>query len=212
MTKLIKYPRTMHLPWSPGGSRDDKYLTNCESFADKEIVVTEKQDGENTTLYRDHIHARSLSSGDHPSRSWVKGLWGSVRHQIPDGFRVCGENLFAKHSIEYEGLDSYFFVFSIWNEENVCLSWDETVEWCELLDLQHVPVLFQGTYDEAAVKASWRPSQAGQESEGYVVRLRDAFAYKDFRECVAKWVRVNHVQTNDHWMHAKVVPNKLKEK
>lgn len=27
---------------------------------------------------------------------------------------------------------------------------------------------------------------------------------------VGKWVRANHVQTDDHWMHQAVVPNKLK--
>jgi hypothetical protein len=34
-------------------------------------------------------------------------------------------------------------VFSIWNEQNA-LSWDETVEWAELLGLFTVPVLWRG--------------------------------------------------------------------
>ena len=208
---LFKYPKTFHVPWSPGITRDDRVLTSMDQFVGKKVVVSEKLDGENTTIYKNHIHARSLSSGDHPSRSWVKGLWGSISHSIPSGFRICGENLFAKHSITYEALPSYFLVFSIWNDKNVCLSWEETVEWCELLGLHHVPVLYEGAYDEDAVRASWQPLMGGKESEGYVVRLRDAFAYEDFRECVAKMVRKNHVQTDSHWMHTEVVQNKLKE-
>lgn len=43
------------------------------------VVITEKMDGENTTLYRDGLHARSLDSRHHPSRNWVKpnGLRGA---------------------------------------------------------------------------------------------------------------------------------------
>lgn len=208
---LYKYPRTYHVPWSPGSTRDDRTLSDMKHFTGREVIVTDKLDGENTTLYQNHIHARSLSSGDHPSRSWVKGLWGQISHQIPKNFRICGENLFAKHSISYKALPSYFLVFSIWNEENICLSWDETVEWCQLLDLQHVPVLYEGIYDEGLVKASWQPQKGQEVSEGYVVRLRDAFAYNDFRECVAKYVRPHHVQTDQHWMHAEVVSNGLKK-
>jgi hypothetical protein len=79
----IKYPRTPHLPWSPGASADDIGLENLESFRGRQIVVTEKMDGENTTLYRDHLHARSLDGRHHPSRDWVKGLHGRVGHRIP---------------------------------------------------------------------------------------------------------------------------------
>ena len=31
------------------------------------------------------------------------------------------------HSIAYDALPAHFLVFSIWNERNECLSWDETV-------------------------------------------------------------------------------------
>lgn len=45
--KQYKYPRTPHLPWSPGATSDDKYISSFESFRGKQIVVTEKMDGEN---------------------------------------------------------------------------------------------------------------------------------------------------------------------
>lgn len=69
-----KYPRTAHLPWSPGATSDDIYQGNLSPFAGKQVVVTEKMDGENTTLYRDFVHARSIDSRFHPSRTWVKAL------------------------------------------------------------------------------------------------------------------------------------------
>ena len=58
-----KYPRTPHLPWSPGLSSDDTRLGQARQFAGREVVVTEKLDGENTTLDRRGLHARSLDPG-----------------------------------------------------------------------------------------------------------------------------------------------------
>lgn len=42
-----KYPRTYHLPWSPGVSEDDKTISDISIFRDSEVVVSEKLDGEN---------------------------------------------------------------------------------------------------------------------------------------------------------------------
>ena len=75
-----------------------------------------------------------------------------IKHEIPEGWRICGENLYARHSILYDGLKSYLYVFSVWNERNECLSWDETVEWCELLGLECADVLYRGLFDESVLK------------------------------------------------------------
>ena len=203
----VKYPRTRHLPWSLGTTNDDVKVKDLSHFDGREVVVTEKMDGENTTMYRDHIHARSLDSRHHPSRSWVKALHQSVAHNIPLGWRVCGENLYAKHSVGYDDLNSYFMVFSIWDEDNKALSWDETVEYSELLGLETVPVLWRGEWDEKVIRSVKVDTES---SEGYVVRYADSFHYDEFGVSLAKWVRENHVQTETHWMHQQVVPNGLK--
>ncbi|MFP3728090.1 RNA ligase family protein [Priestia filamentosa] len=203
-----KYPRTYHLPWSSGKTADDKVLKNTSHFHGEEVIVTEKMDGENTTIYQDYIHARSIDSKDHPSRHWVKMLQANIGYQIPEKWRICGENLFATHSIHYSSLQSYFCVFSIWNEKNECLSWDETVEWCALLQLQTVPVLYQGIYDEDKIQSCYtKTSLYGGEQEGYVVRKASSFHYDNFKNSVAKFVRKNHVQTDEHWMNKSITPN-----
>jgi hypothetical protein len=213
-----KYPRTYHLPWSLGATSDDK--THSEAaveamFAGREIVVTEKMDGENTTVYADgYLHARSIDSSNHPSRNWAKAqVAPALLGNLPAGWRVCGENLYAKHSLGYEALPTYFMVFAIYDEQNRCLSWDETVEWCELLGLTPVPVLYRGPWDEAAVRACYTgKSQCGAEGEGYVVRVAGSFAYGEFSSSVAKFVRANHVvEGSEHWAHAALVPNRLQE-
>lgn len=200
MSSKMKYPRTAHLPWSQDIVGDDLVLADVSAFAGHEVVVTEKMDGENTTLYRDGLHARSLDSAHHPSRSWVKALHARIAHAIPPGWRLCGENLYACHSIAYRHLPSYFLLFSLWDERNVCLSWDETCRWAARLGLATVPVLYRGVWDERRIKALYEPMIEGDACEGYVVRLAGAFSFDDFGTSVGKFVRATHVQTDHHWM------------
>lgn len=211
MSEARKYPRTYHFPWSPGTQSDDRFLWDYSNFYGKEVVVTEKMDGENTSLYRDFIHARALAFTKHPSRTFMSALHDRVRRDIPDGWRVCGENIAAVHSIKYDDLESFFMVFSIWNEKNEALSWDETVEWCGLLDLQHVPVLWRGMWDEDRIKEISDGIDTTKQ-EGFVCRLASSFTYKDFAISAAKWVRAKHVQTDEHWLNKPVEFNGFSER
>ncbi len=219
----VKYPRTRHVPWSPGRSDDDQ-VTPQEYidayFRNREVVVTVKMDGENTTFYKDNIHARSINSyGRRPYRDFVRALHEQVRHLIPPHIRVCGENMFAKHSILYENLPSYFLVHSIWynkrgagiSDRDICLNWDETVALAEGLGLHTVPVLYRGPYDQALIKNLYQAKYDGNDMEGYVVRLASSFNMGDYAKCVAKFVREGHVQTDEHWMHQEIVKNLLKK-
>lgn len=196
---LVKYPRTHHLPWSESLNKDDRLIETLEYFQNKRVIATEKMDGENTTLYTDYFHARSVDGRHHESRNWVKNFWGQFKHDIPKGWRICGENLFAKHSIYYKELPSFFLGFSIWNEKNICLSWDETLEWFGLLGIQPVPILFDGQFDEGTIRKIWNPNK-WETNEGYVIRVAEPIYYGDFRKKFAKFVRKNHIQTTKHWM------------
>jgi len=116
-----KYPRTRHLPWSPGATSDDLTLEGIDAFVGRRVIVTEKMDGENTTLYRDHSHARSLDSRHHPSRNWVKAMHGRIAHEIPEGWRLCGEHLYARHSTAHAQLPPHFTLFSVCDADTRCL-------------------------------------------------------------------------------------------
>lgn len=201
----IKYPRTFHLPTSKGFTSDDKILKSVEHLIGKRVVVTEKRDGENTTMGREYVHARSLDSKHHISRDWVKALWSTIRYDLDSSIRVCGENLFAKHSIHYTDLTTYFEVFSIWSG-TTCEDWDTTEEFTETLGLKTVPVIFRGVYEGQKFEDNLDLTK----QEGYVIRLEDSFEYEDFGVSVAKWVRKGHVvDDDDHWMYKEVVPNKI---
>jgi hypothetical protein len=110
--------------------------------------------------------------------------------------------MYAKHSIKYTGLESYFYGFSIWNEKNECLSWHETIEWLQLLEIVSPHVLYFGIFDEEKIRSifvDWTMQ------EGYVVRVTDKFSFGEFKKKVGKYVRKNHVQTVKHWMHGQPI-------
>lgn len=206
----VKFPRTFHLPWSPGLTKDDRKMTDPDPFKDQQIVATVKLDGENTTMYRDFIHARSLIYEPHVSRNWVKTLHGSIAHEIPEGWRICGENLWAEHSIPYKNLSAYFQVFSVWDERNNALNWADTKLWADLLGLTTVPTLYEGPGDRQFIEGLWSPLYGGDLMEGYVVRLQSGFNYSTYRTSVGKYVRKGHVGTHGHWMRQAVKPNGVK--
>lgn len=210
-TNRVKFPRTYHLPWSLGINDDDRVMTSLDRFIGKRVIVHEKMDGENTTMYADYLHARSVDGRSHPSRDWVKGLWGRIAHDIPQDWRVIVENLYARHSIAYDSLPSYALGFQTWNERNVCMAWDDTAEWLDLLGIERCPVLYDGIFDEKIIRGLYDEKMDWATREGYVMRIADAFSYRDYRHCVGKFVRRGHVQTTKHWMHGqRIEPNKLK--
>jgi len=207
--KYVKYSRTYHLPWS-NLLKDDRMLHNDDHFIGKRVIGTLKMDGENTTMYNDYIHARSLESSSHESRNWVKGLWSQIGWMLDENMRICGENLYAVHSLKYEKLTSYFMMFSMWID-NICLSWDETVEYSKILGLEHVPVFYDGIYDKDLIIKEFKKHE--KENEGYVIRLADEFTYMDFRRSIAKFVRPEFRQvvnnSHGHWISKKVEVNNL---
>lgn len=200
-TTYVKYHRTYHAPWSLGINDDDKVIKDISNFVGKRVIVTEKMDGENFTVYQDYCHARSVDSKNHYTRNWAKNFaMNYISPNLPDGWRMCLENMYAVHSIKYNDLDSYLLAFSLWDDKNVCLSWDETLEYFELIGVKSVKVLYDGVYDECKIKKLY-DEKMYDTCEGYVIRLADSFHYKDFHKSVMKFVRSGHVQTSKHWMY-----------
>jgi hypothetical protein len=185
-----------------GVQSDDKVIQSTDLLSGREVVVLLKMDGENTTLYKDnYMHARSIDSVTNWTRDVAKKIHSGIAHEIPEDFRLCCENVYAKHSIYYpdDYLEGYLYLLSVWNGKNECLSWDETLLYAEVLDLPTPKELYRGLYDEKILKDIAKNLDRKTE-EGFVVRIVDAFEYKDFSSCVTKYVRSGHVQTDQHWL------------
>lgn len=199
--ELIKYPRTPHLPQSLGMTSDDKMMSsaglkNLQEASD--LVVTEKMDGGNITLTRDHFFARSLDSGTQLWDTQAKAIWAALRFDIPKGWRVSAESLYAARSVRYTDLPGPILVFGMWNDSNEMLAWDDIEEWSNLLGLPTAPVIYRGG-DYAKAISAWAETHDRETSEGFVVRNATAFHYDNFGTNVAKYVRANHVQTSAGW-------------
>lgn len=209
-----RYPHTPHLPWSPGyDAQEDMVLISTDHWENTEVIITEKMDGECTTLAKKYMHARSPDYNPHPSRTRVRAEWGRIRNDIHPDWRVCGENVSAVHSIKYTELPSYFLVFSIWDETMLALDWDNTEEWCGLLGLPTVPVLWKGIWNDSKCREIIDGLDLTKH-EGAVVRPRAEFHWNQiadpFNGVLGKWVRRGHVTTDQHWLSKPVEWNRLR--
>lgn len=204
-----KYPRTPHLPLSETITNDDKKLKDTNHFNGKKIVITEKMDGENSTIYRGYYHARSLDSSHKDYHSWLLSYIRSFQYRLDCDTRICGEYLYAKHSIKYNDLENYFQVFSVWNKD-ICLSWEDTKKICNELGLTLVPELYIGEFDDTLIYEIAKKTILNG-GEGIVIRNIEAFDYSLFDLNVAKYVRKNHIQTDEHWSNGKIEINTIKK-
>ena len=173
-------------------------------------MVTEKIDGGNTCLYNGEVYARSVASPCH--EGWMGMVrkhhgWKTTNQPGWAGHAYYGEDIFGIHSIEYEAVpeNETFRLFAVRQVEDhdFWCAWSTVEDTAKLMEVPVVPVLFRGVfYSEDDITTFFReelskPSGLGGEREGFVMRLETGFT--DFRSSVCKYVRPNHVQTDQHW-------------
>jgi hypothetical protein len=210
--KKTKYPKSWHIFYSEKLSSDDKQHHDDNHFHGKNVIVSIKMDGENTTIYNKTSHARSMDSQiDSEDRRWIEALRKSkIEGNIPDSLRICGENMFYKHTCKYEDLDSMFYVFSIWDGSK-CLSWEETKIWCDLLGLVTVPIIYEGLYNKDIIISRFKEYIANNKDvEGFVIRNEEEFEIEDFSTSLSKYVRRTFVIPSQHWRYSVKTLNQLR--
>lgn len=210
-----KYGRTYHYPFSPGTTSDDRinnvYWNHVSDI--KTIVHTEKLDGENTCIKKLGVFARSHAAPTlHKWADYLKIKWSVIRHDIGD-LEIFGENLYAIHSIKYTKLEDHFYVFGV-RLHDKWLSWEETKFYAGLLDFKTVPELLvvnpsdKPTYESQVLGLVNNPSTFGSidnvskntcKMEGVVSRNAEEYGVGEFKMNVFKYVRKDHVQTDEHW-------------
>lgn len=201
-----KYPKTLHLPFTKCATSDDKIATieQVENLLSNKIIISEKMDGENTCITNRGVYARSHAA--YTSSPWsieVRKLQSMIKNDLSEDTSVFGENLEGVHSILYEKLDSYFYAFGL-RVKDKFLNWSETNDFCYLLDLKTVPVIFEGNLnykelEELSKDIMSKGSHYGSTKEGFVIRNYNDFLENDFSKNVFKYVRSHHVQTDSHW-------------
>ena len=207
----MKYPRTYHLPYSPGATKDDKKLQDgwFKNYIGQEIVITAKLDGENIHMNQKGCYARS--DGNVTTSPWSRNIWDpqeglywKIKQFIGEDETIYGENLYGEHSIHYNKLTDYFHLFAV-NDGINWYSWDDVKMMADIMNIPTVPELWRGRiYNENELqklveKYVHESEWYGDTREGVVVRKTDSFKIEDFSKYVCKWVRPNHVTTDEHW-------------
>jgi hypothetical protein len=224
--EVAKYPSTLHVSM-------DEYKTgfnSLEEMVDEEIIITTKMDGSNTMLLKDTEHpvrARNGSHASHSSFSQLKKIYHdkNLYSKIDENLQIFGEWMKKKHSIHYgckcenkcddigPALDSYFYVFGVFNNKlNLWLSWDEVETIADKIGFPTVPVIKKDKYENIGILES-EIDKIAQEiieegHEGIIIRNRYPFHYGQFQERLAKYVRANHVDKDEeHWKYNKMPDN-----
>lgn len=210
-----KYGRTYHYTFSPGTTSDDRinhmYWNHVKKISS--IIHTEKLDGENTCIKKIGVFARSHAAPTlHRWADYLKIKWSMIKNDLND-LEIFGENLFAIHSIKYINLEDHFFVFGI-RYKNTWLSWEETKFYAGMLDFKTVPELLivspteQKLYETQIFDIVKNQSTFGSldngsklpcRMEGIVSRNTQEYNVSDFKMNVFKYVRKDHVKTDEHW-------------
>lgn len=229
-----KYPRTFHLPWSPGATSDDKRLGSAEHFVGVPLVITEKLDGGNLCITQDDVFARSHATPVQGKMySHAKTAQAILAPYLADGTSLFFEYCAWVHSIEYQDLPSYLFLIGVREdaiysnaENDWWLPWDhadtynvrrhaEDLALATGIPVPTVPDLWQGTVksveDLEAITTQFATQKSvyGPDREGIVVRVAQGFA--SFDRSVAKWVRKDHVTSDEHWMNGPLRAQGLKK-
>jgi len=203
-----KYCRSLHAKISLGTTSDDRFMPDgyVKSFAQKDgLVLTEKLDGQNNCFSKRGVFARSHASPtQHPWDKPMRERWNLIKNDLNE-LEIFGENMYGIHSIAYNNLESYFYVFAV-REGDRWLSWEEVKFYAAMLDFPVVPEIeitknlsdvFEENKDENIVLGEWLTANLGMNweqsvetsgllggfdpktgnpcSEGFVIRNKDAY-------------------------------------
>ena len=220
MSLSNKYGRTYHYPFSPGTTSDDRI--NYDYWEDmstiRQVVHTEKLDGENTCLNKYGVFARSHAAPTvHPWANYLKQRWELIKNELGD-LEIFGENLYAVHSIRYTDLPEHFFVFAI-RDHDRWLSWEETKFYAAMLDFKMIPEIKtvvpedRARFEKDVLEIVKTASVFGSEDvitekpcsmEGIVTRNVGEYSTRRSSQNVFKYVRKGHVKTTEPWTRAQL--------
>jgi hypothetical protein len=110
-----------------------------QAFANMDdLILTEKLDGQNNCFNKYGVFARSHTApSNHPWDKPLRDRWQLIKSDLNE-LEVFGENMYGIHSIAYNALESYFYVFAV-REGDIWLSWEEVKFYAQLLDFPTVP-------------------------------------------------------------------------
>lgn len=171
-----KYCRSLHADISLGTTSDDRFMPKgyVAAFSKmKELIITEKLDGQNNCFNKRGVFARSHTAPtEHPWDKPMRERWNLIKNDLNE-LEIFGENMYGIHSIAYNKLESYFYVFGV-RESDKWLSWEEVKFYASLLDFPVVPEIqvktpltevYQEGVNESKILEDWLTANLGMSWE-----------------------------------------------
>ena len=81
------------------------------------------------------------SEARHASFGPIKELASQISYLVPARLQLFGENMFGVHSIEYDELESFFYLFGVLETGRFWLPWDHVTELANEIGVFIVPVV-----------------------------------------------------------------------
>lgn len=219
---FIKFPSTPHLAVLPRVSiRGDKVLDEEQrkEFLSHKLIVEEKIDGANLGISFDdggNLFLQNRGSYlDKPFSGQWKKLpdWLQVKSELlfdalEDQLILFGEWCYARHSVSYSKLPSWFLGFDIL-EKRTLIFWSakKRNSLLKKIDIPPVPLLANGHFSFSELEELLASSKLSSEpAEGIYLRYeRDGRLVSR-----AKLVRPAFIQAvNKHWSKSQIRPNTL---
>jgi len=129
MNIMVKYPRTLHVEGSSLQTGDPRKKIPFSELAGKHLVIEEKMDGSNSAVGLDIYGQLYLQSRGHillggrreTQFDMLKSMMHPMRTQLAEvlggRYVMFGEWLYARHTIYYDKLPSYFMEFDVWDRQ-----------------------------------------------------------------------------------------------
>jgi len=182
------------------------------------ILIEEKMDGANTAIIRGKGDKWTLQKrrglADTHAHEQFAFFWNWARAneekilQIPEGWIVYGELMYATHHIFYDELPDYWLAFDVWNEKDGYLG-PSKFDYIERWGFQRVPILHIGILDNVNI------DRLVYDTSSYASKsVREGIVIKNFRNGLrGKLVRpefMKEIEEDDHWMKRSVRRNQLR--
>jgi hypothetical protein len=211
---MKKYPNIPHIPGSQLASGD----MLSDNYPIGEFYVYEKLDGASLGISKTSKGYRLQNRGaylehkrPHPQWEAAKN-WVYMNYEVLDRFfegfprgTLFGEWLYAKHSIWYPALESYFIGYDVWTGNEFLPDSLTIQEIITTVGLVPSPII-TATNNIAEFLASYthKPIYDSNEYEGFIFRSVKNHAI------VHKWVRPGFLAgSEDGWFGAPLVKNAL---
>lgn len=222
---FVKYDKTYRIKVPQFDIKGKFFLpgSDTQKLLNGQVVIQEKMDGANVGIIgakkqplgfrlqkRGSLIGEGQGTSEHEQFNYFIN-WAHQNYQalkeIPDGWVVYAELMFAQHNIFYDKLPSHVLVFDVW-DGNEFLEPTGVVGFCERRGLHHVPMLYFGPAPKRTDLVNLIPetSKYGTgRSEGIVVKNWK----KQMRGKVVDPTFSKEVDESDHWTEKALAKNKL---